>query len=225
MSNEAIEQARHTDTWTLSIASTTEIGSSCPAPGSSFGRSRESAWAARITLAVVWMALAIAVSLGQTKAVEAIKDGSSITYRINHSLHHIEATSKDGWFRVEVDPGKKEIKSVKAQVDVMTFDSGNSNRDSHALEVVESIKYPDVTFTSTSITQNADSIFVTGKLTFHGVAGDVLMKGVVSWSDNKLNVQGGFDISITAYKMERPSLLFVPVDDELRFSVKVAFAI
>ena len=179
----------------------------------------------KANLLTAWILIVTAAMFGQTKSVDVMKDESSITYRINHPMHHIEATSKDGWFRVEVDPGKKEIKSVKAQVDVMTFDSGNSNRDSHALEVVESIKYPDVTFTSTSITQNADSIFVTGKLTFHGVAGDVLMKGVVSWSDNKLNVQGGFDISITAYKMERPSLLFVPVDDELRFSVKVAFAI
>ena len=223
MSNEAIEQARHTDTWTLSIASTTEIGSSCPAPGSSFGRSRESAWAARITLAVVWMALAIAVSLGQTKAVEAIKDGSSITYRINHSLHHIEATSKDGWFRVELDPAKKEIKSVTAQVDVMTFDSGNSNRDSHAMEVVESIKYPDVTFAGTSVTQNGDSLMVTGKLTFHGVTKDIIMTGVIKWSQDKVEVDGIFELSITAFKIERPSLLMIPVDDALKFTLHAAF--
>ncbi len=161
----------------------------------------------------------------QTKAVEVIKDESSITYRIDHVLHHIEATSKDGWFRVEIDPAKKEIKSVSAQVDVMTFDSGNSNRDSHAMEVIESIKYPDVTFVSTAIAQVADSILVSGKLTFHGLTKDILMKGVATWTQDKLNVAGGFELSLTAFKIEHPSLLMVPVDDALRFSLKAAFVL
>ena len=179
----------------------------------------------RTTLVSLLLLLAVAASSGQTKAVEAIKDESSITYRINHTLHHIEATSKDGWFRVEVDPAKKEIKSVTAQVDVMTFDSGNSNRDSHAMEVVESIKYPDVTFASSSVTQNGDSLSVAGKLTFHGVTKDIVMTGVTKWSQNKLDVQGGFEVSITAFKIERPALLMIPVDDALKFALHAAFAL
>ena len=179
----------------------------------------------KMNLLVAWLLIAGVGLLAQTKSVDVIKEESSITYRMDHTLHHIEATSKDGWFRVEVDPAKKEIKSVSAQVDVMTFDSGNSNRDSHAMEVIESIKYPDVTFASTAVTQNADSIIVSGKLTFHGIKQDVLMRGVVTWAQNKLNVEGGFVVSLTAFKVERPSLLLVPVDDALRFSLKAAFAL
>lgn len=179
----------------------------------------------RTTLVFLLLLLAVAASPGQMKAVEAIKDESSITYRINHTLHHIEATSKDGWFRVELDPAKQEIKSVTAQVDVMTFDSGNSNRDSHAMEVVESMKYPDVTFASSSVTQNGDSLSVAGKLTFHGVTKDILMTGVSKWSQNKLDVQGSFEVSITAFKIERPALLMIPVDDALRFSLHASFAL
>lgn len=177
----------------------------------------------KVNLLVGWILIAGASAISQTKTADVIKEESSITYRIDHMFHHIEATSKDGWFRVEIDPAKKEIKSVSAQVDVMTFDSGNSNRDSHAMEVVESIKYPDVTFTSTGVTQIADSISVSGKLTFHGVTKDILVKGAAQWSQNKLEMQGGFEISMTAFKIERPSLLMVPVDDAIRFSLKVAF--
>ncbi len=177
----------------------------------------------KVNLLVGWILIAGATAISQTKTADVIKEESSITYRIDHMLHHIEATSKDGWFRVEIDPAKKEIKSVSAQVDVMTFDSGNSNRDSHAMEVVESIKYPDVTFTSTGVTQNADSVNVSGKLTFHGVTKDILVKGTAKWSQNKLEMQGGFEISMTAFKVDRPSLLMVPVDDAIRFSLKVAF--
>jgi polyisoprenoid-binding protein YceI len=162
--------------------------------------------------------------LAQTKSVDVLKDESSITYRINHPLHHIESTSKDGWFRVVLDPATKEIKSVSAQVDVMTFDSGNSNRDSHAGEVIESIKYPDVTFSSTGVAQTGDSIAVSGKLTFHGVTKDIVMKGLAAWGEHKLSVEGGFEVSLTSFKIERPALLMIQVDDALKFSLKTAFA-
>ncbi len=179
----------------------------------------------KMNFLAAWFLIAGAGLFAQTKFVEVIKDESSIMYRINHTLHHIEATSKDGWFRVEVDPAKKEIKSVSAQVDVMTFDSGNSNRDSHAMEVVESIKYPDVTFVSTSVTQNGDSLTAAGKLTFHGVTKDIVMTGTAKWSQGKLEVQGSFELSITAFKIERPALLMIPVDDALKFSLVAGFAL
>lgn len=179
----------------------------------------------KIFILTATVLLACAGLWGQTKTVDVIKDESSITYRIDHPLHHIEATSKEGWFRVEIDQAKKEIKSVSAQVDVLTFDSGNSNRDSHAMEVVEWIKYPDVTFVSTAVTQVVDSIIVSGKLTFHGLTKDILMKGVATWTQGKLSVVGGFELSLTAFKIERPSLLLIPVDDALRFSLKAAFAL
>ena len=178
----------------------------------------------KLHVLTAWILIAGTGLAAQTKSVDVIKDESSITYRINHTLHHIEATSKDGWFRVEINPEKKEIKSVSAQVDVMTFDSGNSNRDSHAMEVIESIKYPDVTFTGASIEQAADSIVVTGKLTFHGLTKDIVMRGATKWEQHKLTVEGGFEVSLTEFKIDRPALLMVPVDDALKFSLKAAFA-
>jgi polyisoprenoid-binding protein YceI len=224
MSKDANEQSCHEGTRTRSITRSQKIDSVCSLPSRPFGKDRVSVRVYRATLVVLWLLLAVAATSAQTKTVEAMKDGSLIIYRINHTLHHIEATSKDGWFRVELDPARREIKSVTAQVDVMTFDSGNSNRDSHAMEVVESIKYPDVTFASTGVTQNGDSLSVTGKLTFHGVTKDIVMAGITKWSQNKLEVQGSFELSITAFKIERPSLLMIPVDDALKFSLSAAFA-
>jgi polyisoprenoid-binding protein YceI len=179
----------------------------------------------RLNPLVTVLLVAFSAAFSQTKTVEVDKNQSSITYKMEHPLHHIEAVSKDGWFRVEVDPAKKEIKSVSAQVDVMTFDSGNSNRDSHAMEVIESIKYPDVTFLSSGIRQSGDSIFVSGKLTFHGVTNDIEMVGTTKWSDGRLLVQGGFDLSLTAFRIQRPALLMIPVEDALRFTLTAGFAL
>jgi polyisoprenoid-binding protein YceI len=124
---------------------------------------------------------------------------------------------------VEGDIADKKIRKVTAQVDVTTFDSGNSNRDSHAMEVVDAITYPYVTFTSTSVTQYGDSLRVEGKLMFHGVTKDIAMLGTAGWMQNKLEVNGSFVLSLTAFKIERPSLLLVPVSDDLHFSLKAVF--
>ena len=161
----------------------------------------------------------------QPKWAEVIKDESSVTYRLSHLLHTIEAVSKDVTYRIEIDALKKEIKSVSAQVDVTTFDSGNSNRDSHAMEVIDAITYPNAAFSSTSIIQRGDSLTVAGKLIFHGITKDVVLLGVTKWSQNKLEVQGGFAISLTAFQVERPSLLMVPVKDELQFTLKASFVL
>ena len=167
-----------------------------------------------------WMFLAISCTVAQTKWIENIKNETSVTYLLSHPLHHIESTSKEIYCRIEIDTVKKEIKSVSAQIDVMTFDCGNSNRDSHAMEVIDAITYPDVTFLSTSIVQNADSLKATGKLTFHGV---IIISAATTWSPSKLVVNGSFDLSLTDFKVERPSLLLVKTDDTLKFTLTAVF--
>jgi polyisoprenoid-binding protein YceI len=160
----------------------------------------------------------------QVKQADLIKQESSVSYRLVHPLHTIDATSKDVVYQIELDPTKQEIKAVSAQVDVTTFDSGNSNRDSHAMEVIDALTFPDVTFSSTSIAQRGDSLSIAGKLTFHGVTKDIVATAVSKWSPNRLEVRGSFDLSLTAFNIERPSLLMIPVEDTLRFSFIGVFA-
>jgi polyisoprenoid-binding protein YceI len=159
----------------------------------------------------------------QSRIVQTLAGESWVAYHMVHPLHVIDAKSTNVDFKVELDPATKEIKTVTAQVDVTTFDSGNSNRDSHAMEVIDAITYPDVEFTSTSIAQTGDSLFVTGKLTFHGITHDILLAGTTTWQTNRLDVQGKFDISLTEFKIDRPSLLMIPVEDKLSFALAAAF--
>ncbi len=158
----------------------------------------------------------------QTKGV-LIKDESKLTYYLSHPLHEVEATSKEVVYRLDVDPASHQLKSVSASVDVTTFDSGNSNRDSHAMEVVDALTYPEASFSSTSISQSGDSVKVTGKLTFHGVTKEVTIPAALKWSPNRLDVNGSFEISLTAFKIDRPSLLMIPVSDALKFTIVAAY--
>jgi polyisoprenoid-binding protein YceI len=174
---------------------------------------------------VSFLLLRVVFVEAQPTKLDMSKKETSITYKMVHPLHEIEATSKEADLQVEADPSKKEIESVSARVDVTTFDSGNSNRDSHAMEVIDAITYPEVDFVSSSITQVGDSLKVTGKLTFHGVTQDIVALAASKWSSDKLEVRGSFNLSLTAFKIERPALLMIPVEDALRFTFTAVFGL
>jgi polyisoprenoid-binding protein YceI len=174
-------------------------------------------------LFIAGMFTGAAHAVAQVKTIETADTSSTLTYRLTHPLHEIEATSREVRYRVDIDTAKHEIKGVSATVDVMTFNSGNSNRDSHAMEVADALTYPEAGFASSAVTRNGDSISVAGKVTFHGVTKDATMRGVVGWSPEKLNVRGGFSLSLTEFGIERPSLLMIPVSDTLRFELDATF--
>lgn len=150
-------------------------------------------------------------------------DSSRITYRITHPLHVVEAISQAAVFRLAVDTLTKQIKNVSASVDVMTFDSGNSNRDSHAMETIDALTYPDARFSSTDIVQHNDTLSVGGSLLFHGVTKPVRLNAISRWTARELSVDGTFALSLTAFAVERPSMLMLPVEDTLRFTFHAAF--
>ncbi len=177
---------------------------------------------ASIVLLASCLLAPLAPVAAQTRA-HLIKDESKLTYNLSHPLHEVEATSKDVLSSLELDPSNRSIKSVVVSVDVTTFDSGNSNRDSHAMEVIDALTYPEARFASTSISQSGDSVKVVGNLTFHGVTKEVTIPAALKWSANRLDVHGDFTVSLTAFKIERPSLLMIPVSDDLKFTVVAAY--
>jgi hypothetical protein len=58
-----------------------------------------------------------------------------------------------------------------------------------------------------------------GELDFHGVRERVELPAEISFSDGGAAVRLEFPVSLEAHRIERPSLLFVKVDDQLRMKV------
>lgn len=159
----------------------------------------------------------------QIKRLEAVKNESFIKYKVTHPLHEVTATSKYVLCLADVDLKTKQVKAVSVQVAVTSFDSGNSNRDSHAMEVVEALLYPDARFISSSVTQKGDSLQVWGNLTFHGITKKIHLDAIDHWTSKKLTVDGGFNISLTAFHIKRPSLLLMPINDKVQFTFEQVF--
>jgi len=179
----------------------------------------------KFKLVLLLLIAPLALTFGQMKRYEAVKPDSYIKYKITHPLHEFEATSKQVYCAVDADAGSKQIKDVLVQVPVSSFDSGNSNRDSHAMEVVEELMYPDARFISSSITQKGDSLEVQGNLTFHGETKEITFPAFASWANNKLTVSGNFNVSLTEFKIKRPSLLLIPINDTIQFWFSQVFNI
>src|SRR3954468_80463 len=87
-------------------------------------------------------ALSVAcAALAQDAALYAVKDGS-LTYTLVHKLHEVRGTTRKLEGLAKVQPGGPTL--VQVRVPVASFDSGNSNRDSHMREATHEAAHPYV---------------------------------------------------------------------------------
>ncbi|MGB9852703.1 MAG: YceI family protein [Candidatus Kapaibacteriota bacterium] len=162
---------------------------------------------------------------GQSAILSNLGANTKISYELRHPAHDVVATSNALQIKIELDKSASKILNAIAQVKVTTFNSGNSNRDSHAMELVEALKYPFAKFKSTKIVDYGDSLTIYGDLTFHGVTKNITIKAKKSIKNNQLKIKGSFAISLDEFKVERPKLLFVPTEEYLRFEFETEFII
>ncbi|MEN3037838.1 MAG: YceI family protein [Candidatus Kryptonium sp.] len=165
------------------------------------------------------------ILFSQTVLIEAEAGTSYAQYFLRHPLHSVKAINNEVKFLIEYDPEQKKIIRAEAIAEVRKFNSGNSNRDSHAMEVIEALKYPTVSFKSSEIKIINDDIEVTGLLNFHGQTREITMNGKIKREGVFLTVNGEFQISLTEFKVKRPTLLFIPTDDILKLYIFAKFKI
>jgi polyisoprenoid-binding protein YceI len=151
------------------------------------------------------------------------KQNTEITYSMHHPLHSWTGTSKDVISVILSDENKKNITQVAVSVKVSSFDSQNANRDSHMIEVTEAIKYPNITFASTSIKQEGNKLNVTGNLVFHGITQIIEFTASVEQLTNKSEVTGNFPVKMSQFKIEAPSLMGMSTDDDIKINFKAVY--
>jgi len=182
--------------------------------------------------ATLLLALPAAAQDAQTARIYSVKkDSSFLTYKLKHKLHEVvgKAPPSDGKARLLPDGTLQ----VNVRANVKDFDSGNSNRDAHMQEVTESAKFPLIDFKGKATGVKLPTSFpakvpvtLKGELTFHGVKQMVEVPMTVLFNTDKQAVaEGTFDISLDGYKVDRPSLLMVKVDDKLVLEPKLVFEV
>ncbi|MBZ4334722.1 YceI family protein [Corallococcus interemptor] len=173
--------------------------------------------------------LALPAAAQNAKMYSVKKDASSLTYKLIHKMHTVSGKAPPSEGKAVLKPDGTLQVAVRAQV--KDFDSQNSNRDTHMLEVTEASKFPlvEVKAVGTGVKPPATfpgSVPVTlkGKLTFHGVTKDVEIPMTVRFdSEKQVTADGSFKISLEGYNIERPTLLLVKVEDELVLEPHLVF--
>jgi polyisoprenoid-binding protein YceI len=169
------------------------------------------------------LALLIAAVLPAVGTYTVEPARSSVRYGVVHKLHQVEGASSDLEGKAVVREDGSAIAQVR--VPVSTFRSGDANRDTHMLEVVQAGRFPFVTVKAV-LRMGTGGEFPVGpvpaeaELDFHGVKSRATIPiRLTRQADGTLRVQGGFDVSLDAHGVERPSLLFVKVDDACHIDV------
>jgi hypothetical protein len=153
----------------------------------------------------------------------------TVEYVLVHKFHEVVGKCPKAEGRALADDhGLK----VMARAPVACFDSGNTNRDTNAMATVDAAHHPLVL-----VKGLADGFQVPdpGETVKIPLKASVELKGVEKPQDievtlvrkdaKTLEASFDFPVSLTAHSIERPSLLFVPVDDDLKIRGKMTLEV
>lgn len=158
-----------------------------------------------------------------SKKLPADPKKSSVTYAMSHPMHDWEGKSNAVKAVIVYNPATKALENIAVSIKVSSFDSQNANRDSHMIEILDAIKIPNVTFTATSIAQEGDKVRILGTLTFHGVSKPLSITAAKSLVDNTLVFTGDFEVLMSAFNVEKPSLMGITTSDVIKLSYHLVF--
>ena len=149
-------------------------------------------------------------------------DQSTLTYHVSHPLHQFDAVSHAARGKGVCDGGEC---SFLIAVPVKTFDSGDSNRDLHMLQVTRGGEFPlisvrtrvpETALTSSSVEADLEIQFA-GQ-TMHYKVPFVLMK-----QGNEIKLSGTIPATVSDFKIEPPSLLTFPIKNEIPVRVEMTW--
>ena len=176
---------------------------------------------------VLFISLHFNLVLGQPNSTDQRwsinKNSSEIIYSGKHFLHAWSGKNKKINGLLFVDQASNEVNKIAVLLYVNDFDSGNSNRDSHSLEVLNALKFPEIRFYSENIISDNNSITFKGNLEFHGktISKDILT--FVNRKDNKIQLEGDFKISLNEFGIKAPSFMLAEIEDLIDLSFSLEF--
>ncbi len=148
---------------------------------------------------------------------------STLTYHVSHPLHQSEGVSHAARGKGVCHAGQCDFLIA---VGVKSFDSGDSNRDLHMLQVTRGAEFPLVTVrtrlpesasASTTIHADLEIQFAGQTAQFKQVAFQLITQG------NEIRISGTIPATLTDFKIEPPTLLAMPVKNEIPIRVEMTW--
>jgi hypothetical protein len=152
-----------------------------------------------------------------------VLEQSTLTYHVSHPLHETDGVSHEARGKGLCHTGQCEFLIA---VPVKSFDSGDSNRDLHMLQVTRAGQFPMITV-RTRLPEEAsasDEIRADLEVQF---AGQAVRYDHVSFHretrGDEVRISGTLPTTLAEFKIDPPSLLAIPVRNEMPVRVEMTW--
>lgn len=148
---------------------------------------------------------------------------STVSYHVTHPLHQVDGVSHAARGKGVCHDGQCDF---LIGAPVKSFDSGDSNRDLHMLQVTRGGQFPMVTVrTRLPETESAaGSVHADLEVSFAGQTAhykDVVFQ--ISLQGNEAKLSGTIPCKLTDFKIDPPSLLTVPIKNDIPVKVDMGW--
>ncbi len=152
-----------------------------------------------------------------------VLESSTLTYHISHPLHQVDGISHEARGKGVCKEGQCDFLIAAP---VKSFDSGDSNRDLHMLQVTRGGQNPIVTV-RTRLPESASSLpSVAADLDIQFAGQKASYKQVAfqrSHDGTKSRITGTVPCTVSDFKIDPPSLLAVPIKNEMPIRVDMTW--
>ncbi len=148
---------------------------------------------------------------------------STLTYHISHPMHHVEGVSRAAKGKGVCHSGKCDFLIAAP---VKSFDSGDSNRDLHTLQVTRGgqfpmvivrAQFPEAETASATIYADLDVQFAGQTVHYKHVPFQRTIQG------SKVEISGTIPATCSDFKIVPPSFLTMPIKNEIPVSVEMTW--
>jgi hypothetical protein len=144
-----------------------------------------------------------------------VLEQSTLTYHVSHPLHQSEGISHAARGKGVCHAGQCDFLIA---VPVKSFDSGDSNRDLHMIQVTRGAQFPMVTVRTRLPETAAAQATIHADLEIQFAGQTAQFKQVplqLAKQGNQVRISGTIPATLTDFKIDPPSLLAVPVKNEI----------
>ena len=173
----------------------------------------------RRTLAVILLAPAIALGAD----TQWVLQQSTLSYHVSHPLHQIDGVSHAARGKGVCHGGECQF---LVAVPVKSFDSGDSNRDLHMLQVTRGAAYPmvEVRLQLPESAASSSAVNADLQIQFAGQAHEYKQVPFhLAIQGNDAKISGVIPATMTDFKIEPPTLLSIPTKNEIPVKVEMTW--
>ncbi len=148
---------------------------------------------------------------------------STLTYHVSHPLHQIDGVSHAARGKGICHEGECDFLIA---VSVKSFDSGDSNRDIHTLQVTRGAQFPMVAVRTRLPESAAASGSVRADLEIQFAGQTVQYKQVplqLVRQGSEIRISGTIPATLSDFKIDPPSLLTMPIKNEIPVRVELTW--